>query len=34
MVNKSLEVICQDWTENEFEPGWVASCRPDGISLH
>jgi hypothetical protein len=34
MTNKSLEVICQSWTEYEFESGWGASQRPDGVSLH
>ncbi len=34
MTNKSLEVICQDWTEHEFESGWGASQRPDAVSLH
>ena len=34
MANNSLEVICQDWTEHEYESGWGASQRPDGVSLH
>lgn len=27
-------VIALDWTEHEYEPGWGASQRPDGTSLH
>ena len=34
MVNKSLDVIFQDWVEYEFESGWGAIQRSDGISLH